>query len=88
MSNEEVPWSQCRIAFSVLTDLSAEEFCSRWEQIEGRPPNWELTETYFSPVMSVVVFDVSTVPTIEEGRLIANLISNIEGGPSDIIISS
>lgn len=78
MSKSDVPWSYCRVSFNVITNLNAYQFQKRWELIEGKPPNWELTDVFFRPSLSVVTYNVKGEPTKEDGKIIAKLISKIE----------
>lgn len=76
MANDDLPWSDLRVCFGVDSDDKA---WRTFSSIDGRHPDllpagWELKETDAAGARCVAIFQVTGMPTIEDGQMVRALI--------------
>lgn len=74
--NNNMPWSDCKIAFGVHDGEAL------WDLYDNQikpniPDNWELWGTDGDGARWVAIFRVNGVPTVEEGAKVESVLSKI-----------
>ena len=65
-----LPWCQMKVAFDLEEfgiDIEPEHFL---ECKAPLPFGWIASETYFSPIAMIGIFEVSVLPTIKDGETV------------------
>lgn len=67
-----IPWCDCKVAYSVNNTERLWRAYDAGKMI--LPEGWEMNGTDCSGARCVVLFRVNTLPTIEDGRVVAALV--------------
>ena len=77
--HNELPWGDCKVAFGVHDQNEIWKYLGiKGEWLDRVPDGWTLEETDSSYARCVAIFRVEKIPSIEDGRVIVQLIAKID----------